>query len=491
VRTRLGFCLAGCVWAVAQAAAGQVPPAPQVVGLGVGLPTSQQAPQDILTLDLEEAVALALRDNRNVRAMRLRRVVERFDIFLVQRSYWPQGGVSLQGLRRRDADGQVRDEWSASPQLSWRSPVGTTVNASWSRYGEPSDGSVSAWHSDNYSLSVRQPLLKGAGLDANLAALRQSRRDARLQVLNEEAVLSDTVAQVVTAYHDLLQAQSMLALSHQSVERMQAMLANHEAMVEAGRMAPADLVQTRASLANMRLSVLDAERRLVSTRRGLLQLVALDPRLDVRVAPDVKVERITIDPDVAVETALAQRRDYLGHKLELERLEEERRIARRNRLWDVSLVAGYSRFEDSGLGFAIRDESRVGLQIDIPIADFSGRGAVLSADTSLHIAYLGHDEMRERIEGQVRDAVSNVDSMWRQLEAAEAALVLAKDSLSIQQERLQAGRSSTFEVLSLEGGVRMAEAQSLNARITYLNALTALDQQTGSTLRTWQISVQD
>lgn len=487
MRTRAGLCVMGVVWGLAQSAAAQMPPAPYVPEPTVAVSTASES----LTLDLEEAVALALRDNRSVRAMRLTRAVERFDIFLVQRSYWPQGGVSLQGVRRRNANGETREEWSASPQMSWQSPIGTTVSANWSRYGEPAQGGTGQWHSDSYNLAVRQPLLKGAGLDVNLAALRQSRRDARLQHLNAEAVLSDTVAQVVTAYHELLQSQTMLSLSQQSLERMQAMLSSHQALVEAGRMAPADLVQTQASLANMRLSVLDSQRRLITSRRGFLQLLALDPRLSVNVVEDVKVERVVVDPDVAVDTAFARRRDYIGQKLELERLDEQRRIARRNRLWDVSLVAGYNRYQQSGFGFAVRDESRVGLQIDIPIADFTGRRGVLSADTALHIAHLGHDEMRERIEGQVRDAVANLDSMWRQLEAAETALELAKDALSIQQERLQAGRSSTFEVLSLESGVRMAEAQFLNACIAYLNALTALDQQTGSTLRTWQISVQD
>ncbi len=489
MRTRGDLWLGAVLWAaMAGAGEAQVPSAPYVPD-AARVATATEA--EALTLSLEEALALALRDNRNIRAMRLRRVVERFDVFLVQRSYWPQGGVSLQAARRKSSSGEESTDWSASPYVSWRSPVGTRVSANWSNTGDETYGYGGWRYSDSLNVSLSQPLLRGAGLDVNLAALRQSRRTARLQELNEEATLADTVAQVIGAYRDLLQAQSMIALSRQSLERMEAMLVNHEALVEAGRMAPADIIQTRANLASMRLSQLDSERRVTVAQRNLLQLLALDPRQNVQVIEDVTVERVMLNADDAVAAAFALRRDYQGHRLELERLEEERRIARNNRLWDLSLVAGFNRYDDHGNGFAPREDRRIGLQLDIPIADFSGRRGVMSADTAAHIGNLAHDELRERIEGQVRDAVANVESMWRQVEAADISLGLAKNALEIQQERLQAGRSTTFEVLAMEASVRNAEAQVLSARINYLSALTALDQQTGRTLQTWQISLQN
>lgn len=489
MRIRRAMAIGLVLWGVTGTAVwAQVSSAPYVPS---EVQLSREAGGEVLVLSLEEAIALALRDNRNVRAMRLRRVVERFDIFLVQRSYWPQGGVSLQAASRRSGTGEETRDWSASPYVTWHSPVGTRVSANWSSLGDEDYGSVGWRQSDSLNVSVRQPLLKGSGRDVNLAALRQSRRTATLQSLNEESVLSDTVAQVIGAYRNLLQAQSMIELSRQSLERMERMLANHEALVEAGRMAPADIIQTQANLATMRLGQLDSERRVTEARRNLLQLLALDPRLNVLVTQDVSVEHVRVNADEAVATAFDLRRDYQGHRLEIERLDEERRIARRNRLWDVSLVADYSRYDDRGSVFAPREDRRIGIQLDIPIADFSGRRAVMSADTAAHIGALSHDELRERIEGQVRDAVANVDSMWRQVLAADTSLALSKNALEIQQERLQAGRSTTFEMLSMEAAVRAAEAQVLSARINYLNALTALDQQTGRTLQTWQISLQN
>ncbi len=68
---------------------------------------------------------------------------------------------------------------------------------------------------------------------------------------------------------------------------------------------------------------------------------------------------------------------------------------------------------------------------------------------------------------------------------------LSEQALEIGQERLRFGRASNFEVLSLQADLRAADAQQLSANIAYLNALTALDQQIGSTLETWRISLND
>lgn len=115
---------------------------------------------------------------------------------------------------------------------------------------------------------------------------------------------------------------------------------------------------------------------------------------------------------------------------------------------------------------------------------------VKGPQTALHTAELAYEGQLDRIEGQVREAVADVQSRWRQLEAANRAKALALRSVEIQQERLRAGRASNFEVLSLQTSLRSADSQALSARIAYLNALTSLDQQLGRTLETWQISLE-
>lgn len=454
---------------------------------------AQPVPPDVsaragatLDLTLEEAVALGLRDNRDLRSLRMMRVIDRFDLFLAHRSYWPSGGVAVSAVQRKTDGRPVTGELSISPSVNWTSPVGTSVSMGWSRY-EPLDGSGAA--STGFSLNARQPLLRGAGWDVNTAPLRQAHIGAELAQLQEETAVVDLIDQITYAYRNLIQTQERLELSRMALERSRQLLEVNQFLIDAGRMAAADIVQTQSDVANQEVSLLETERALTASRAQLLTLLALDPNTPIRAIDAVEVEALDIDPDAAVRTAMANRRDIRAQQLGLEQVEMGERLARNGRLWDVSVVAGFDRFTTDSIAGDLSSHS-VGIQLNVPIGDFSGRRNVMAAKAQVHSARLRYEGNLERIERSVRDAVAEVGSRWRQLEAALRAKELAARSLELHNERLQAGRASNFEVLSLQSTLRSADAQALSARIAYANAITALDQQLGRTLETWQISLE-
>ena len=83
------------------------------------------------------------------------------------------------------------------------------------------------------------------------------------------------------------------------------------------------------------------------------------------------------------------------------------------------------------------------------------------------------------------------DSSITRLQAARLARDLAARTLELERERLRFGRASNFEVLNFETNLRAADTQALTAQVGYLNALTSLDLQLGTTLDTWKISLND
>ena len=440
-----------------------------------------------LDLTLEEAVALGLRDNRDLRSLRMSRAIDRFDLFLAHRAYWPSAGVSVSAIRRKTDGLPATEDLTVSPSIRWNSPVGTSVSAGWSRYA-PLDGREGG--STGFSMNLRQPLLRGAGWDVNMAPLRQARISAEVSRLQEEQAVANLVDQITYAYRNLIQAQERLELARMGLERSRQLLDTNQLLIEAGRMAAADIVQTQSDVANQEVALLETERALTASRAQLLSLLALDPNTPIRAIDTVDVQPVEIDEDTAVAFAMANRTDIQVQKLGLEQVEMSERLARNNRLWDVSLSAGFDRYSTDSGGRDVGSHS-VGLQLNIPLGDFSGRRNVMAAQASVHSAQLRYEGNLERVERQIRDAVAEVASRWRQLEAALRAKDLAARSLELHNERLQAGRASNFEVLSLQSTLRNADAQALSARIAYANALTALDQQLGRTLETWQISLEN
>ncbi|MBR4877202.1 MAG: TolC family protein, partial [Rhodocyclaceae bacterium] len=100
-------------------------------------------------------------------------------------------------------------------------------------------------------------------------------------------------------------------------------------------------------------------------------------------------------------------------------------------------------------------------------------------------------EARQQLERDVINSVRNIYTRWRQYEIAQRALDLSRKKLDIEREKLAVGRSSNFQVLSFENDLRNAENAQLNALISYLNAQAELDQTLGTTLESWDISLND
>lgn len=485
-RVLLRLCLAVSVAAPADAAWAQAGPSPIAqVALPAGAPIPAGTP---LELTLDEAVALGLRNNRGIRSAYLQRVVQRFDLRVAERAFIPQGGIGLEIAQRR-VGGVTQGETVISPSATWRSPLGGTLSFVWAR-ADPLDGRGSDYETSGISLS--QPLLRGAGVAVNMAPIRIARLQEEINRLQLEATVAGTVSSVITSYRGLIQAQEQVRLAEASLERTRALLETNRALIDAGRMAAADIVQTESGVANQEVALLQTRQQMVSAQLALLQLLALASRTNVVAVEPIEASRVDVDLGRAMEKAFVSRIDLLAQRKSLEQMRQSMIVARNRRLWDVSLVA--SAVRDDGPRFFDRfneTDTAVGLRLTIPIGDLSRRQDWLTAETGMQTAELAFEEMKQSVESQVLDAVQSVEASWRQVEAARRARDLAERALELQQEKLRAGRASNFEVLSFQSDLRAADSQELSARIGYLNALTSLDQQIGSTLETWRISLNE
>jgi outer membrane protein TolC len=214
----------------------------------------------------------------------------------------------------------------------------------------------------------------------------------------------------------------------------------------------------------------------------------------------IKVQHVPVDLDRAIGMALDNRPDYLSQKRTLEQDRLNLTVAKNNRLWTLDAV-GNVQWQRLRGGFSLPDElngviplqsgtsATVGVQLSIPIGDHTLAQGEVQATTALRVQETQIDDLREQIEAQVRDAVQGVELTWRRVETARDARDLAAKTLELEREKLRAGRTSNFEVLSFETALRAADSQALDAEVSYLNAITQLDQQLGTTLDTWKISL--
>ncbi|MCX8476355.1 MAG: TolC family protein [Sphingomonas sp.] len=438
-----------------------------------------------VAVSLVEAVAIGVRDNRDIRAAFLDRAAQRFRLRAAERRFAPRLDL-LADVYREDLAGTVTHQASLSGVGSLLLPSGAQIGFVWDRR-QRLDG---RGDSNVATLAVTQPLLRGGGFAVNRAPLRIARLQDSIERLALRNTLAEGISRIVFAYRALQQAQEQVRLAELALARTGELIATNRALIDAGRMAAADIVQSEADQANQQVALLQVRQQRNSTQLALLQQLALDPATNIVAADPIAAEQVPVDTQRAIAIARAGRMDLLAQQRAVEQAREGLRIARNQRLWDLSVVATATRNagRDPLLGpLPSATDNRVGLQLAIPLGDPAPKLAVVEADTSLRTAELRLEALDQAVESQVRDAAQRVEAAWFQVEAARRFKTLSARAVEIGRDKLAAGRSSNFEVLSLQDALRAAEIQELAAIIAYLDALTSFDLQIGATLESWNV----
>jgi outer membrane protein TolC len=100
-------------------------------------------------------------------------------------------------------------------------------------------------------------------------------------------------------------------------------------------------------------------------------------------------------------------------------------------------------------------------------------------------------DLNDSIKIQVTDRSRDVNLGYSKVELARKATVLSEQQLNIEREKQRLGRGGgIFELVRLQNELADARTRELIATIDYLNALTRLDQTLGTTLDTWQVTVE-
>jgi outer membrane protein TolC len=457
--------------------------------------TSQQKPAAKGTaLSLADAVFMALRDNRAIRSAYVDRIAQKFDLRVAEDRFTPHLAVAGDVVRQQ-VSGINQTNIDVTPSAAVLLPTGATFGFAWAN--SLSDGGGLQTRSSIAEINFNQPLLRGGGVDVTLAPVRTARLGEKINRLHLKQTVSDTIGQVILAYRMLLQSQEEFKLAQAAAARSQDLVDMNHALINAGRMASVEIFQSEADLENQRSRVLEATRSLETGRLNLLSMLSLDLGTSIVAAESTAPKRIAPDLSNTMQIAMAERPDYLAQQLIVEQNKLGIVVAENERLWDLSLFANGSFGRQSTTGIAIPASSTkisdvtVGLTLNAPLNDLRRDQPYVQATATRQTSELRLATIRQGVEQQVRESVTEIDIRWRQLEVSRRARELALKAVDIEKEKLKVGRSSNFQVRSLETDLRSAEDQQLSAMIGYLNALTTLDLQLGTTLKTWRIDLAD
>ncbi|MCC8379635.1 TolC family protein [Xenorhabdus sp. PB30.3] len=442
---------------------------------------------EVIGLSLSDAISLGLRNNYAIRSVYLDRITQKFDLRVAEDRFTPKLQLSGRYITGKN-QAENFSKTSLSPNATLLTPLGTRFTLSWAR--EHNKSGISSLHNDGASITMIQPLLRGAGTDVNNAPVLLAKLREQTNRLNLKSTISESITQIILAYHALLRTQEQQALSAASLKRMQKLVETNKELIDAGRMAQTDIIQTQADLAMQELSAKEAENNVHAAKLTLLKLLALNLKTPIHATDTLKGTYVRLDVEQSIKKAQAQQPAYLTQLLSAKTADIQLLQARDSQLWDLSLVGGTSQYRSSSADTR-NWENYIGIQLDIPIGDMTKQQAEVQARVDVQKQALYLEEARINLEQRVTNAIRDTESRWQEYQLAIKASSLSQQKLEIEKEKLQAGRSSNFQVLSFETDLRNAENARLNTLIQYLNAQAELDQILGTTLESWEITINE
>ena len=453
------------------------------------------------TIDLavQDVVALALQNSRTLANERLWRSVERFRLKIAETEFQPR--ITTGAYADRDLTGATLESAGLETALRLRVPTGGEFGLT-SRLAYTGDEPPAvAPHASIIDLTFTQPLLRGGGIRVGKAALRTARLTEEMNIHAFRAAIIDLATNSIRAYRAYAQARQRTGIAERSLDRALSLLEVNRLLVETGRMAERDIVQTQADIARRRLDLVASEGRLDATRLALIDILDID--VDTRFGDlgDFDAEELeppSTDLQEAVRTAFVNRPDYQATLLGVRNAETRVIVARNDRLWDLSLILGTSLSgvgdsADAAWGRLDRSDRRIALDLSLPI----GRPAAGPAELTHRQAIAEHEiaknrlvEREQRVVIEVTNAIRDVSLTRQRVDLAREGRRLAQEKADIEREKLNLGVSTNFQLVAFENDLVVAEIDELDATVAYLNAVTELDRTLGTTLERWGISVE-
>ena len=439
---------------------------------------AEPAGTQALELTLDEAIRLALANNRSLERARLGREADRLSLEVAEDRYRPRASIGVSARADNRRPGSM--ELSAGPSM--RVLTGGELSVRWS---EPVGGGTSG--SGTWTLGFSQPLLRGFGSDIDTAPVRIARIREKMNVLAFRDTVAATIASVIQAYQRVVRDHRAIAISREALARARKQRDINRSLIQAGRMAERDIIQSEAEIANRELSLVERENGLNSANASLLSILDVDgvSRVDP-VDETLAVETLHLDPERSLETAFANRTDYLRAQLDREIATIDLDRARNDQLWDLRLTANVSRGGRDGRDFG------AALGLSIPLGEETSRKlALMQAKHGLRDAEVALVELRQSIRSDVRQAVHDVEVGLRRIELARRARELAEEQLEVERSKLTQGLTSAYQLTSVEDGLVRAQNGELDAVVSYFNAVISLDRTLGTTLQSWGIEVEE
>ena len=454
---------------------------------------------DGVELTLNDVIILGLENNRTIKNQYLDRIVQRQDLIVAEDKFNPNftPNLSINWSDITQGNSTVMSNGlRLSAGLVIKIPTGGELNMSWvgQRQQQNSQGSGGSDRDvlrQNLELTFKQPLLRGAGQRVNRADIEIARITETINLLDLKSTLIDKTTEIIISYRRVLQAQEEVKIDLQALENAKKTVENTQFLIDAGRIAKAELITVQSQVADQEIALLSSRNNLRQRRLDLLELLDIDEDVNIIASQNLEIQPPTLDIDRIRQSILEHQPSYLKAKLNLENAKTQLVIDENKRRWNIDLET-VVRHDPAPYANNNKTQLSAGLTFSKALGDRSierdfqrSRVDVLKLENDLK-------ETIQKVNTEVTKNLQDIELNFKKVELSRRATKLAELQLSNEVEKIKLGFQGRrlLDLVDFQSKLNEAQNNELNAKIDYLNALTNLEKNLGITLDTLGITLE-
>lgn len=312
-------------------------------------------------------------------------------------------------------------------------------------------------------------------------AVRAASVFVSISELEYERTRNDTILQVTQAYQGVARTDEFVRVAEEALKNAQERLRLIRAQVEAGVAARFDLLRAETAVAQAEQAVLNARNQRELAVAALNNLLGRDLNTPVQVVKSTELPSLQeTGLDALTQQAYQNRPEIIAAERGVELSRVNIQNARRGILPSL-VITGQADFNLNTSAFNPRRESYTGIVVlSVPIWD-SGitRAREAQARDDLEIAQIRLQQAKEGVALEVRQAYLNLQDAQKRLTVAQKGLEQATEALRLARVRFEAGVSPQLEISDAELAFTQAQTNLVNAQFDYLDAYAALQRAIG------------
>ncbi len=343
------------------------------------------------------------------------------------------------------------------------------------------------------SFSMSQPLLRGAGVDANTHSIRVANWQGQITDSRTKLEAIRILATAEKSYWNVYSSYRELGVRRAQYEVAQKQLERARRRVTQGDAPEIEVTRAESGIGRTLEQIIIADASLRIRQRALKRLMN---REDLPVGADTPVKPATeanpvglkLNGEVLATQAVAHRMEMVELELQLAIDQSEIGYRRNAALPLFVLDYGYniqglgSEVNEAYSGLGDADSFAIGVRAEIPMGNEAATNRVNAAILQ-RVQRLGTREARRQsIHTEVFDALDGLAQSWQRILAARLETILAARTLAGEERQFDVGLRTSTDVLDASASLADAQSREVQALSSYQIALIDLAFATGTSL---------